>query len=128
MSAAVNQASPCSQRPFTNSPIFLRLPVKITSGTTAKLSCSDKNHLAQDEQLFRALLAGDRDHDDGGNDGQRARDQPAQPGRDLRWMKPSITTCPASVPVIEEFCPLASSAMANSVLAPAAPSSGLSSL
>ena len=49
-------------------------------------------------------------------------------GETFRWMKPSITTCPASVPVIDEFCPLASSAMANSVLAPAAPSSGLSSL
>ena len=49
-------------------------------------------------------------------------------GDTFRWMKPSITTCPASVPVIDEFCPLANRATANSVLAPAAPSSGLSSL
>ncbi len=49
-------------------------------------------------------------------------------GGSLMLMKPSITTWPASVPVIEEFWPLASSAMANRVLAPAAPTRGLSSL
>ena len=41
--------------------------------------------------------------------------------------KPSITICPASVPVIVEFWPEASSATANSVLASVAPSSGVSS-
>ena len=39
-------------------------------------------------------------------------------------MKPSITTCPASVPVMVLLWPLASSAMAKSVLAAAAPISG----
>ncbi len=34
---------------------------------------------------------------------------------------PSITICPASVPVSVEFCPEASSANANSVLAKLAP-------
>ena len=41
-------------------------------------------------------------------------------------MKPSITTCPASVPVIVLLWPLASSATAKSVLASAVPSSGAS--
>ena len=41
-------------------------------------------------------------------------------------MKPSITTCPASVPVMVLLWPLASSATANSVLATAVPSSGAS--
>ena len=41
-------------------------------------------------------------------------------------MKPSITTWPASVPVMVLLCPLASSATANSVLAAAVPSSGAS--
>ena len=36
---------------------------------------------------------------------------------------PSITICPASVPVSVEFCPEASSASANSMLATATPSS-----
>lgn len=34
-----------------------------------------------------------------------------------RSMKPSITICPARVPVIEAFCPEARSATANNVLA-----------
>ncbi len=29
------------------------------------------------------------------------------------WMKPSMTTCPVSVPVIVEFCPEASNATAK---------------
>ncbi len=41
--------------------------------------------------------------------------------------KPSITIWPASVPVSVEFWPEASSASANTVLAPATPSSGVSS-
>ena len=40
--------------------------------------------------------------------------------------KPSITIWPASVPVIVEFCPEASSATAKSVLAAVVPSSGAS--
>ena len=39
-------------------------------------------------------------------------------------MKPSMTTCPASVPVMVLLCPLASRATANSVLAAAVPSNG----
>ena len=41
-------------------------------------------------------------------------------------MKPSITTCPASVPVMVLLWPLASSATANSVLAAAVPNNGAS--
>jgi manganese transport protein len=48
-------------------------------------------------------------------------------GRTRMLRNPSITICPASVPVSVEFCPEASSARANAVLAPA-PSSGVSSL
>ena len=42
--------------------------------------------------------------------------------------KPSITICPASVPVSVEFCPDASSAQAKRVLARLAPRTGLRSL
>ena len=45
-------------------------------------------------------------------------------GRMRQFMKPSITTCPANVPVIVLLCPLASSATAKSVLASVVPSSG----
>ena len=44
----------------------------------------------------------------------------------LQCMNPSITTCPASVPVIVLLWPLASSATANNVLAADMPSSGAS--
>ncbi len=48
-------------------------------------------------------------------------------GRIRMFRKPSITIWPASVPVSVEFCPEASSARANTALAPATPSSGVSS-
>ncbi len=44
----------------------------------------------------------------------------------FQCMNPSITTCPARVPVMVLLCPLASNARAKSKLAPAAPSSGVS--
>ena len=48
-------------------------------------------------------------------------------GRMRMLRKPSITICPARVPVSVEFCPEASSANANTALAPVTPSSGVSS-
>ena len=48
-------------------------------------------------------------------------------GRSRMLRKPSITICPASVPVSVEFCPEKSSATAKSVLASVVPSSGASS-
>ena len=47
-------------------------------------------------------------------------------GRILQRMKPSITTCPASVPVMVLLCPLASRATTNNVLATAVPINGAS--
>jgi hypothetical protein len=41
------------------------------------------------------------------------------------FRNPSITICPASVPVSVEFCPDASSANANTALAPVTPSNGV---
>ena len=47
-------------------------------------------------------------------------------GRMRQCMNPSITTCPARVPVMVLLWPLASNATANSVLATAVPSKGAS--
>src|SRR6185437_11022432 len=47
-------------------------------------------------------------------------------GATRQRVKPSITTCPASVPVMVLLWPLASRATANTTLAVAAPSSGVS--
>ena len=49
-------------------------------------------------------------------------------GLSLMSRKPSITICPASVPVSVEFWPEASSATANSTLAAPAPSTGCQQL
>src|ERR1700693_5730255 len=38
-----------------------------------------ENHLAKDEQRRDFILAGDADHESGRNDGDAARDEPAQP-------------------------------------------------
>ena len=48
-------------------------------------------------------------------------------GRMRRLMNPSITICPASVPVSVAFCPEHNSATANNTLAIVVPSSGESS-
>ena len=47
-------------------------------------------------------------------------------GESRQCMNPSITTCPASVPVMVLLCPLAKRATANSVLAATVPNSGAS--
>ena len=49
-------------------------------------------------------------------------------GRSRMLTKPSITICPARVPVSVAFCPEHSSATANSTPAAVVPSSGDSSL
>ena len=49
-------------------------------------------------------------------------------GRMRRSRNPSITTCPASVPVSVDACPEASNATANTVLASGTPSTGDSSV
>ena len=48
-------------------------------------------------------------------------------GRMRKFRKPSITICPAIVPVSVEDCPEQSSATANTTLARVVPSSGASS-
>src|SRR5205807_9150116 len=45
-------------------------------------------------------------------------------GRNRIFTNPSMTTCPARVPVSVEFCPEASNATANKALAPPTPNSG----
>ena len=43
-----------------------------------------EDHLAEDQELLGRLLAHEPDHQHRGNQGDQARDQPAQPGRDLQ--------------------------------------------
>ena len=86
-----------------------------------------QHHLAEGQQVGDAAVAAHADDED-----RRQRSASVRvisrrtQGRMRQCMNPSITTWPASVPVMVLLCPLASSATANSVLAAAVPSSGAS--
>lgn len=93
-----------------------------------KTELHGQHDLAGNEQLRGLAFAETSDDAHSRNDGQRAGYEPAQPGRKRRLMKPSMTICPASVPVSVEFCPEASSATAKRMLATPTPIIGLNSL
>ena len=126
MKTAVTQASACTARELTNSPILNLSPVNFTRGTTAKLSCMLRITWLRIRSL-RCRCAVKRGHDHGRDDGQHAGNQAAQPGLNRMCRKPSMMIWPASVPVSVEFCPVASSAKAKMVLAAVTPSEGVRS-
>ena len=128
MTTAVTQARDFSQGALANSPIFLRSLVKLTSGKTANGSCILRITWLRTNSLAVPAGSPERRDDNRWNDRHHPRDQPAQPWPRRMFRKPSITTWPARVPVRVEFCPEASSASANMVLAPVTPSSGVNSL
>src|SRR6185437_14361187 len=132
LSSAINSATayatPLSHHEFTNGPIFRRSEVKRTSGTTAKESCMLRitwlrmsSFAVPCSPYSMATTAA------GMMAMTRVMSRRSQ-GRTRMFRNPSITICPASVPVSVEFCPDASSASANMALAPVTPSSGVSSL
>lgn len=113
---------------FTNSPIFALSLVNITKGTTAKLNCIDKmtwlktNNSVVPFSPYRIATI---------NAGTTAISlviNLLNHGFSLIFRKPSITICPARVPVSVEFCPEANKAIANAILAMEAPKIGVSIL
>src|SRR5205085_2896273 len=126
MMVATSQESDFSTGPFANSPILILSLVNRTRGKTAKLNCklrmtwlrTSRFVVPFSPEIIVTMTAGmiairrvirRRNH-----------------GRIRRFRNPSITIWPASVPVRVEFCPEASSANANTALAPVTPSSGVS--
>ena len=115
-----------SQFLLTNTPIFSLSLVNITSGTTAKLSCMERitwlNSKSSDVPFspykMETISAGITAI----NLVMSLRNQGFK--RILR--KPSITICPANVPVMVEFCPEARRAIAKKMLAKLVPKSGVS--
>src|ERR1041385_717024 len=127
IATATTYESAVSHFGFTNSPILSRSDVNRTSGKTANESCRlritwlrirswavpcspKKIAVAAAGTIAMSRV-------------MRRRNQ----GRMRILRNPSITIWPASVPVSVEFCPDASSANANTALAPVTPSSGVSS-
>jgi hypothetical protein len=89
-----------------------------------KLDAED--HLAEREQIVDALIAAIPMTRSAGTIANERVIIRRTHGRMRQCMNPSITTCPASVPVTVELCPLASSATANSIARRRVPSSGAS--
>ncbi len=62
-----------------------------------------EHDLTEDEQGGDLAFAPEANDDGGGQDCGEAREETAQPGARRRSRKPSMTICPASVPVKVEF-------------------------
>ncbi len=70
------------KRPFFQLPMRLRELVKCSSGNMANGSCKREHDLAEREQVGDAAVAAQSDDEDRGQNGERARDEPAHPGLD----------------------------------------------
>src|SRR5579859_3144599 len=128
MRAVVVQPRILSQVRFANSPILFFSPVKRINGQTAKPNCMLKTTwLATSSSVVLFSPKNPITQTAGTIAMSRVISRRSQ-GRSRTFTKPSMTTCPASVPVNVEFCPEASSATANKMLAPPTPSNGLNNL
>ncbi len=112
---------------FPNRPIRFRSPVKLTSGTTAKASCSESTTCDSTSRSSTAFGPRKPMTSAAGTIARPRLIMRRSHGRMRMRRKPSITICPASVPVMVLDWPEDSSATANSVEASGAPSSGASS-
>ena len=99
-----------------------------TSGTTANESCRDKITWLKINNLFTPVAPYMAATITAGIMAIRRVIKRRNHGVSRIFRNPSMTTCPASVPVSVEFCPEASRAMANTVLANVAPNTGVSNL
>src|SRR6266436_1198351 len=123
---ALAQPAISKNHPFFHAPMRLRELVKWSSGNMAKGSCKASTTWLSVSRSVTLLsprtpiinTAGKMASD-------RVMSRRTQ-GLIRQCMKPSITTCPAKVPVMVLLCPLASSATANKVLAAAVPNKGAS--
>ena len=79
---ALAQPAASRNQPFFHLPMRLRELVKCSSGNMANGKLQREHDLAEREQVVDAAVAADADDEDGGKDGQRAGDEPADPGLD----------------------------------------------
>jgi len=118
------QAAARNGQALANSPISRRSPVNATSGTTANGSCRlSTTWLSTKRLVVDPSPAMPITNAAGTIANKRVTMRRSQTGR-RKSRNPSMTIWPASVPVMVEFCPEASSASANTTLAAPAPSIG----
>src|ERR1700759_4573707 len=124
ISAAVATASAVSQRGATYGPIFDRLAVNITSGTTANGNCMLSTTWLRINNCPVAFSPAQIVTTTAGTIAiSRVTSRRIQ-GAMRQFRNPSITIWPDRVAVMVEFSPQQSSAMANNVGASVEPSSG----
>ena len=128
MIPAVSQAKILIHAGLTNSPILRRSPVKRIKGITANASCRLNTTWLMMSSFAVPLSPYIAVTITAGTMAMPRVMSRRSHGRNRRFRKPSITICPASVPVSVEFWPDASSATANNTLATPTPSVGESSL
>ena len=109
---------------FTNSPIFSLSLVNITKGITAKLSCMERITWLKTNNSAVPFSPYQRATKKAGITAIRRVINLRNQGFSLMLRKPSITICPAKVPVHVEFCPEAKSATAKRILAKLVPKIG----
>ncbi len=127
MMVAVSNASAITQGGFANAPIFARSLVKVMSGMTANESwrlsttCESTSRSSTASAPRRAMNSA------AGTMARLRLMSRRSHGRMRMRRNPSMTICPASVPVMVLACPEHSSATANTIEASVVPSSGASS-
>ena len=122
--AAVTAASTVSQRGAVNGPIFARLAVNITSGTTANGSCRLSTTWLKISNCPVAFSPAQIVTTTAGTIAIIRVTMRRSHGAIRKFRKPSITIWPESVAVTVEFKPQHNSAIANSVGAKVEPSKG----
>jgi len=124
MRIALDQPAISRNQPFFQAPIRFRELVNCSSGNMAKGSCNASTTWLRVSRSVTLLLPRIPIMRTAGRMARLRVMSRRTHGRMRQCMKPSITTCPARVPVMVLLCPLASSATANSVLAKVVPNNG----
>ncbi len=127
ISTALVQPAISKNQPSFHRPILFREEVKSKRGNMAKRKLQGQHRLAKREQIGHAAVSPRRPMTKtaGTMASVRVIRRRTQ-GAIRQCMNPSITTCPASVPVMVLLCPLAKRPTTNSRLAAAVPKSGAS--
>ncbi len=113
---------------FTKLPILARELVKWTKGTTAKMRVKKRITWLRTSNFPAAAFPPTAATIAAGMIAMERVSNLRSQGLIRIWRKPSMTTCPASVPMMVEFWPLASRATPKRILAAWLPSAGASSL
>ena len=88
ISIAEPQPARSKNQPLANLPMCFFELVKCSSGNMANGNCIASTTWLRTSKLVTLTFAAQADDEDGGDDGQRSRDQPADPGADAPVHEP----------------------------------------